>query len=92
MPLRCLPLPVRHSHVTVTVETETVERIEERLDPGETVAHWMRDAVELRLDGDQTAEDGRDGRDGGSDGDGGGDRDREDAPGPVYEFVDDCAI
>lgn len=92
-----------HKHVTVTVDAETVARIEERLDPGETVAHWMRDAAEMRLDG--AVGGSADGPDDGSRPDGGDERgsgpddsrdrrpDRDfDDRGPAYEFVDDCAI
>lgn len=41
---------MRHRHVTVTVEGATIEAIEARLDPGETVADWMADAIRRRLD------------------------------------------
>lgn len=39
-----------HQHVTVTLEAETVERIEAELDGGESVAAWLRAAAEERLD------------------------------------------
>lgn len=85
MALRSLSSPVPHNHVTVTVEADTVARIEERLDPGETVADWMRDAVVARLE-DEPGDDA-DRTDDSTRADG-----RDDDPGPVYEFVDDCAI
>lgn len=47
---------MRHQHVTVTLEAETVEQIEAELDSGETVSAWIADAARGRLQTDEESE------------------------------------
>lgn len=44
---------MRHRHVPVTLEAETVAAIEDRLEGGETVSAWVAEAARRRLDGDR---------------------------------------
>jgi IS4 transposase len=76
---------MRHEHLVVTVESGTKARIEDDLDPGETVEAWVADAIEEKLAGESTP--------GESD-----DLTRDDRPeehdeyDEGFEYVDDCSI
>jgi hypothetical protein len=40
---------MRHEHLVVTVEADTKERIDDDLEPGESLEAWVADAVERKL-------------------------------------------
>lgn len=93
---------MRHEHLVVTVESGTKARIEDDLDPGETVEAWVADAIEGKLasegatgreTADRKAGDDRIGESDDSE-DGGECDEREDADDydEGFEYVDDCAI
>jgi hypothetical protein len=46
---------MRHEHLMVTVDSGIKVRIEEDLDPGETVEAWVADAIDAKL-ADEEAE------------------------------------
>ena len=58
MCLHHLPRAMSHQHVTVTLDSGTVENIEADLDPGESVAERVRTVVERRYGDDSEHDDG----------------------------------